>query len=206
MHETLSLTADAELEPAGAGKFYEVIDGRVVEPPEMGAYECVFANAMAEALILHFARAGRIGRVVVETIFRIDGASRLQRRPDVAFISYDRWPRDRRVPRTAAWAVVPDLAIEVISPGDLCFDVLEKLDHYFGAGVRQVWVIYPRHGRVFVHDGPKRVTVLDATDTLDGGDILPGFRLRLGEIFEEHVDGDDDGEGEGEGGGGGETQ
>jgi Uma2 family endonuclease len=184
MSETATLPPDLDAPPPGAGELYEVINGRVVEPPEMGVFESVFATVLSEAIGVFFANSGRLGRTAVETLFRIRTDPDLQRRPDLAFVSYDRWPRDRPIPKTAAWEVVPDLAVEVVSPNDLAVEVLERLDDYFAAGVRQVWVVYPRHQRFFVHDGPKRVTILDASDMLDGGEILPGFRLRLAELFE----------------------
>jgi Uma2 family endonuclease len=185
MSDATTLTADPDYVPPGASEFYEIVDGKVVEPAEMGVYETLFATILAEAVSAHFVSAGRPGRIVVEGLFRLRTDSRLQRRPDLAYVSYERWPRDRPVPRAAAWGVVPDLAVEVVSPSDLAVDLLEKLDDYFRAGVRLVWVVYPRHARFFVYEGPKRVTVLDATDTLDGGDVLHGFRLPLAGLFSE---------------------
>jgi len=58
-----------------------------------------------------------------------------QRRPDVAYVSYDRWPRQRRVPRTQAWAVVPELVVEVISPSNTFEEVVNKVREYFRASV-----------------------------------------------------------------------
>ncbi len=186
---------DGNFYPAGAGDFYEIVNGRVVEPPPMGVYEVWIANVLSVAIDRHFTNTGHRGRAVIELLFRIQNQPNLQRRPDLAFVSYERWPKKRPLPKTAAWQVVPDLAVEVISPSELAVEVFEKLDDYFRAGVRQVWVVYPGHQRVFVHNGPKSVTVLDGSDTLDGGDILPGFRLGLADLFE---DGDESGEDEDE--------
>lgn len=185
MNPSLTLPPDLDHPPAGTGKFYEVVGGLVVEPPEMGVIETLFATLLSDALAVFFAQSGRIGRTAAETLFSLFPEAGPQRRPDLAFVSYERWPRDRPVTRSSAWQVVPDLAVEVVSPNDLAVEVLAKLDDYFRAGVRQVWVAYPRHGRFFVLTGTKSVTVLDASDTLDGGDVLPGFRLRLSELFEE---------------------
>ena len=183
MSVIVTLHPDVERPPPGAGPLYEVIDGRVVEPPEMSAFETMHANLILRTITLFFAQDGPPGQAVLEMLFRLDPESRRMRRPDLAFVSYERWPRDRDLPFTEAWNVVPDLAVEVISPNELAIEVLEKIDDYFRAGVRQVWVIYPRHSRVFVHNGPKSITVLDAADVLDGGDVLPGFQLRLAELF-----------------------
>lgn len=185
MSVTETLPPDVESLPPGVGPLYEMIDGRVVEPPEMSAFETLHANRISEAITLFFAQSGRLGQHAVEMLFRLDPESRRMRRPDLAFVSYERWPRERRFLLTEGWHVVPDLTVEVISPNDLAVEVLDKLDDYFRAGVRQVWVVYPRHGRVFVYNSPKSVTVLDTTDILEGGDVLPGFQLRLADLFGE---------------------
>jgi Uma2 family endonuclease len=82
------------------------------------------------------------GRAVSEMLFDL-GAGLSQRRPDVAYVSYDRWARHRRVPRTQAWAVVPELTVEVISPSNTFEEILGKVHEYFQAGVQRVWVVPP---------------------------------------------------------------
>jgi Uma2 family endonuclease len=83
-------------------------------------------------------------------LFRIDPARGLERRPDLAFISHERWPLERRAPMAAAWEVVPDLAVEVVSPTNTANDVQDKVRDYCRAGVRLLWVVYPLHGLVQV--------------------------------------------------------
>jgi Uma2 family endonuclease len=161
---------------------YEVVNGKIVEKV-VGAYEVEIAALFIEYLAPHL-RAHRLGKVVGEMIFRIDLAKDLQRRPDVAFISHDRWPFDRRAPKVAVWDMVPDLAIEVISPSNTADDVQEKIEEYFRAGVRQVWVVYPRQKIVYVYASPTRIEVLTLGQELDGGELVPGFRLPLTALFE----------------------
>jgi Uma2 family endonuclease len=185
MRETATLPLNIDAPPAGAGDFYEVINGQVVEPPPMSAYETWIANDLNKAILFHFANVGEVGRTSIELLFRIREEPNLQRRPDLAFVSYDRWPRDRPVPRTTAWRVVPDLAVEVVSPNDLAVEVVDKLDDYFRAGVRRVWVLYPTQRYAHLYESPTRITILDITGELDGGDILPGFRLKLADLFNE---------------------
>jgi Uma2 family endonuclease len=185
MSEPATLSHVIDTPPPGAGKFYEVVNGRVVEPPEMGALETWIATVLAGQLAVHFAGHGQPGRVAVETLFLLDPATGLQRRPDLAFVSFERWPRDRPVPGTAAWDVVPDLAVEVVSPNDAATELLEKLLEYFRAGVRQVWLIYPRNGCAVIHVSALQASLLRADDTIEGGDLLPGFRLRLGDLLNE---------------------
>jgi Uma2 family endonuclease len=107
-----------------------------------------------------------------------------QRRPDVAFISYERWPKGRRIPRTPAWPVIPDLAIEVISTNNSANEVLEKLVDYFGAQVRRVWVVHPLQATIYDYSSRTDVDILLREHTLRGGDVLPGFELALTELFE----------------------
>ena len=112
--------------------------------------------------------------------FRTNGI--LERRPDFAFVAYDRW-RERVLQESAAWELVPNLAVEVISPSNLAEDLIEKIDEYFHVGVQLVWVIYPRLHRVYVYESPTRIQVLQEADPIDGGSVLPGFQLALAELF-----------------------
>src|SRR5207249_957331 len=106
------------------------------------------------------------------------------RRPDVAFVTYERWPMNRPIPLTDnAWDVVPDLAVEVSSRHDLAEELVQKLTEYFQAGVRLVWVIYPKQRLVYVYESPTQVRGLTQSDELDGGTVLPGFRLPLANLF-----------------------
>jgi Uma2 family endonuclease len=130
-----------------------------------------------------FALERKLGMVVAEMLFVLDASEKCQRRPDVAFVSYPRWP-ERTVARTNAWNVVPDLAVEVVSPTNLAEEIDAKLTDYFAAGVRLVWVIYPDSGRVYVYDSPDRCRVLERSDELDGGEVLPGFRLPIETLFQ----------------------
>jgi Uma2 family endonuclease len=110
---------------------------------------------------------------------------RRKRRPDVAFVSYERWPRQRRVPRAEAWDVVPNLAVEVVSPSDGGADIVDKVSEYFGVGVECVWVIFPSQEQVYVYESPSRVRILTRVDTLCGEPVLPHFRLPLTALFDE---------------------
>lgn len=73
--------------------------------------------------------------------------------------------------------------MEIISLTNSADGVAEKLEEYFTAGVRQVWVIYPRQYKVYVYDSPTAVRVLGQADEVDGGPILPGFRLSVKDLF-----------------------
>lgn len=163
---------------------YEIIDGQRVELPPMSTLAAVLAFDLVYFLSA-FARAQHLGRAVGEVLFRLPVNGSRSRRPDGAFVSYQRWPKDRPIPgRGDAWEVVPNVAIEVISPNDLAEELLCKLDEYFRAGVEQVWVVYPNHNLLHVYDSLQQVRGLTRTDTLDGGQVLPGFQLPLSSLFQ----------------------
>jgi Uma2 family endonuclease len=168
-------------EPEG---LYEVIDGQIVEKPPMGAFEVAIASRLHVSMG-HLAQSEGLGQVFGEMLFRIDPEERLDLRPDVAFVSNQTWPIERRVPRTAAWEVVPDLAIEVISPNNKTVEDIGKVDGYFRAGTRAVWLIFPTLAKVYVYESPTSVKVLALGDELDGGAVLPGFRLALANLLGE---------------------
>ena len=119
----------------------------------------------------------------VEILFRLFALPKRERRPDLAYVSYDRWPRDRPFPSAAVWDVIPDLAVEVISSTNTAKQIMDKLAAYFRVGVRLAWVIYPDHEQVYVYDSPTSVRILKVGNELDGGAVLPGFRLPLTELF-----------------------
>jgi Uma2 family endonuclease len=162
---------------------YEVVDGQVVEKT-MGAFETGIASLLVE-ILGPFARANRPGRFFSEMLFRIDIGQDLQRRPDVAFVSHARWPYNRCVPNVPVWDMVPDLAIEVISPSDMMSAVLRKVHDYFKAGAIRVWVVYPEQAEVYIYSTAQQVQVVGVGQELDGGDLLPGFRLPVAVLFED---------------------
>jgi Uma2 family endonuclease len=188
MATTVSLeTRAAPLPLTESEILYEVVNGRRVEPPPMGILSTRLASRLGRRLGT-FADDNGLGDVEVEMLFILDEAEDLQRRPDVAFVSYERWPRSRPVSDDeAAWNVVPDLAVEVVSPTDRDEAGLAKVREYFQAGVRLVWKVYPRERVVHVYETFTTIRVLTRADELDGGEVVPGFRLPLTMLFEEET-------------------
>jgi Uma2 family endonuclease len=162
---------------------FELVDGKLVEK-NVGSQQIEIAFDLAHA-IASSAKPRRLGRALTELVLRIDPARNLHRRPDAAFISDARWASRRRVPDVPVWDMVPDLAIEVVSPNTTADEVQDKRLEYFAAGVRTVWVIYPRQREAHVYTSPTTVTILTAAQELDGGALLPGFRLPLASLFED---------------------
>jgi Uma2 family endonuclease len=170
-------TADEEV-------LYEVVDDQIVELAPLGAYGVRLATLLT-ARIETFAQQHQLGRAVQEMLFDLTLTAGRRRRPDVAFVSFDRWPFTRRIPRTEAWEVVANLTVEVMSRTDSVDSLVDKIAEYFHAGVERVWVVFPSQAQVYVYDSPSSVRILTRTDELSGDPILPHFRLPLGELFED---------------------
>jgi Uma2 family endonuclease len=176
----------AEMQPVPRDyEFYEVVNGERIGKPLMSAYAVkVGSDLLAELIVFTYGKG--LGQVVSEMLFRLplkEDAS-LKRRPDVAYVSFATWPADRpMLGRGDAWDVIPDLAVEVISPTNLAQEVMDKVQEYLQAGVRLVWVVYPMQRQVWVHESPTKIRVFAVDDTLDAGAVIPGFQLPLNRLF-----------------------
>jgi Uma2 family endonuclease len=115
-----------------------------------------------------------------------DGAMRLMPRlvriPDISFVAWVQLPTRER-PTDSIADLVPALAIEVLSKGNTHREMSRKLKEYFISGVRVVWFVDPRKRIVQVYTGPDEARTLAEKDTLDGGDVLPGFTLSVRKLF-----------------------
>ena len=159
----------------------ELVDGVLVEKA-MGLRESLLACALI-AILRGFVRPRNLGLVTGEAgMMRLMAG--LVRIPDVAFISWDRLP-NRRVPTEPIPDLAPNLVVEVLSVGNTPGEMARKRQEYFNSGVQVVWQVDPRMRIVEVFTGPDQSTILHEAQTLDGGVILPGFTLRLQELFAE---------------------
>ena len=104
------------------------------------------------------------------------------RAPDVAFIRKERLATNPAGP--AFWRGAPDLAVEVMSPSDTVHQVDEKSKAWLAADTTMVWVVNPAWRTVTVYRSAADIKTLTEDDDLDGQDVLPGFRCRVSEIFE----------------------
>jgi len=113
-----------------------------------------------------------------ETGFREPGQQTV-RAPDIALIQTDRLPTNP----TGFSEVMPDLAVETISPNETVSETAKKTTWWLKQGVRLVWNVDPETKQVTAHhpDGQARVYAED--QTLDAGDVLPGFTLELTKLF-----------------------
>ena len=116
-----------------------------------------------------------------ETGFKIGSDPDTVRAPDLSFVRRERIP-ETGIPKKF-WQGAPDLAVEVLIPGDTYTEVTGKVVGWLDAGAHTVWVIEPRRRGVSVYRAMSDVTRLNEGDELDGGEVIPGFRCKVSEIF-----------------------
>lgn len=177
------LTA-ADLWKLGAGDVRrELVDGEVVElTPAGGVHGWLMARIGARLNAHLDACAG--GVVVAGDVGFVLGLPRDPERvraADVAFISTGRLPGGQLPERFLQGA--PDLAIEILSPGDDPVQLQQKVRDYLEAGSHLVWVVAPRPRTVTVYRPDGSARLVREPETLDGEDVLPGFTLALGDLF-----------------------
>lgn len=189
------LTVEELSELPDDGLRHELVEGELVSVAPAGFEH----GDLAMELAFHvkaFVRARSLGAVLAaETGFVLRRKPDTVRAPDVAFVRAERVPpRDQR--RRFA-VLAPDLVAEVVSPTDRAGEVNGKVAQWLDAGVRLVWVVDPENRVVVAHEPGGVAHLLREGDELGGGDVLPGFRLPLAELFgprDEPQDGPPDGQ------------
>lgn len=167
-----------ELSHNGDGIRYELIEGVLYEMPPAGGLHGDVASEW-NMRIRQWVKQHDLGFVTAaETGFSLSADGKNVLAPDVGFIAKGRIDAlpDGFIP------LAPDLAVEVVSPNDSASYIQEKVSRYLQYGVKQVWVVYPKQRQVVIHT-PDGAHTRQADDTLYGGDILPGFALKVGDIF-----------------------
>jgi Uma2 family endonuclease len=127
-------------------------------------------------------RANNLGAVYAsETGFQIASNPDTVRAPDVAFVRRERLAEVGEV--EGYWPGAPDLAVEVISPGDTYSEVEEKVLEWLGAGVRLVVVVNPRKRAVTVYRSRTDIVVLTEDEVIEGGNVVPGWTMPVASLF-----------------------
>lgn len=181
MVATKPMTAEEFLTLPDDGRRYELIEGVPKRMPPAGLEHGDIGTTILVALANHVNPRG-LGLVpAADTGFIFERDPDVVLAPDASFIRRDRLP-----PRET-WrgfsTVVPDLAVEIVSPGDSGPEVAAKVAYYLSHGVREVWVVEPKPRQVTIHRRDQEPLRLGVGDAVEGGDLLPGFRLPLAEIF-----------------------
>jgi Uma2 family endonuclease len=163
------------------GILCELIEGVLVEKPvglkesRLAVFLCGLLNAFVIPRNLGFVTGPDGGMQLLAGLVRI---------PDAAFTRWDRVP-GRAMPTGPVPRLAPNLAAEVLSDSNTAAEMAAKRGDYFSAGVDLVWEIDPDKRTIDVYTTPSTCIALGTGDTLDGGTVLPGFRLPLPDLFGE---------------------
>jgi Uma2 family endonuclease len=160
----------------------ELVRGELrVTPPPGGPHGRAATNLVC---LLHSHLKGRaIGSVFADGVgYELLPLPRTVRSPDASFLREGRLPAGGIGPGFLKLA--PDLAIEVLSPGESASDLEEKLDDYRACGTSLIWVVDPVRRTVMVVASDSPVAWLREGDILDAGNVIPGFACHVSEIFE----------------------
>ncbi|MGH9397125.1 MAG: Uma2 family endonuclease [Terriglobia bacterium] len=176
--KALMSIAEYDALPGKEGVKYELNEGGLIT---VSASPRLAHNRVRDEVafsLRQFVRAQKLGEVTIETDFKLsEGVVRI---PDVAFIRADRLPGIGPAQRIEG---APDVAVEVVSPSDDADDLVLKVQQYLRSGARAVWVLYPESRMAYLYKPGERPEVLDAHQSLDDPEILPGFSIPLSEVF-----------------------
>ena len=179
---TRSVTADELLAMPDDGYRYELVKGELIRMSPTGD-EHGKVTVRLTAPLYFYVEEHNLGVVyAAETGFKLESDPDTVRAPDVAFLSRSRREQAGRV--EGYWSGAPDLAVEVLSPSDRRRKVGEKVANWLAAGTRMVWVVSPKLRTVTVYKSVTDVVTLTDEDQLEGGDVVPGFRIAVAKIFE----------------------
>jgi len=175
------VTADELLHMPDDGFRYELVQGELRRMNPAGNVHGRITIRITWRLA-QYVEENRLGTAyAAETGFRLSSDPDTVRAPDVAFVSRARVEAVGEV--EGFWPEAPDLAVEVVSPGDSFTDVEEKVFDWLDAGTKMVVVVNPRQRSATVYKSPSDISALAEADVLAGGDVLPGFELAVREIF-----------------------
>ena len=173
-------TVDEVLRLAGENKRYELVDGELIEMAPTGFGHGYLEGHVYSVLNSHV-RQHNLGQVVVgEVLFQLDQQGRLARAVDVAFVRKERLPATGVAHRPFMGA--PDLAVEILSPGDSAEAVQRKVDDWLEHGTLAVLVVYPVNHGVALWTSRGGAT-LHGDDDVDLDPAVPGFRCRVNDLF-----------------------
>ena len=162
------------------GAIDELVRGEVVVMGPLPNGRHGLACSAVGSILGDFVERHHLGRVAARAGVILQRNPDTVRGPDVSYFSFARLPH---IPDDY-FEAAPDLAVEVLSPGDRRGAVREKVREYVAAGVPLVWLVDPETRTVLEFRGSLRGTEYDEADTITGGDVLPEFTCRVADLFE----------------------
>ena len=162
------------------GSRYELCRGELVPMTPVGLQHSAIVMRLG-SLLTSYVGKKRLGIVGTEGGFKLRSKPETTRAPDLHFVSQARLAKEGITEKFADYP--PDLAVEVLSPSDTASDVQQRVEEYLSARVPLVWVVDPKLQRVTVYRSLRDVKVLTPSQQLDGGQVIPGFRVKVANIF-----------------------
>jgi Uma2 family endonuclease len=176
------MTADQLLRLRADGSRYELLHGELRKMPPSGFEHGHVTMNIGHSLNAHVT-AHDLGVVcAAETGFKLASNPDHVRAPDVAFVDRNRVKAAGMV--EGFWAGAPDLAVQVMSPSDSYSDVEEKVIDWLAAGTRMVVVANPKKRTATVYRSATQIVILSEDQLLDGADVVPGWSIRVKDIFD----------------------
>ena len=161
------------------GNKHELSEGELIIMPPAKFLHTLVAAAILDILRAYL-RQHPIAGVFAEAGYVLSHDPEIIRQPDISVLGNDRIA----VTQKDGWVEgSPELAVEIVSPSDSAQDLEIKVHQYLRFGARQVWIVYPKQKRIYVHEPGIPPRVLNESETLTGGDLLPGFSVKVSDLF-----------------------
>lgn len=167
---------------------FELVDGEILKMAPNKKRHSKLSKRVYDQILFYLADHN-LGEVFFESTYILEDKPNwveVSRVPDVMFYErtrYDTYEEQEQESDEKPFILVPDLAVEVVSPTDKYSDVQRKVAAYLRDGVRLLWIIDPQNATVTVYEGSETPTVLRSGDTLTGGDVLPDFEIAVDVVF-----------------------
>jgi Uma2 family endonuclease len=174
------VTAEELWQMGGRGENFELVKGELVEMTPPGETHGHAALSLGSRLF-NFVEIHKLGKMMVESGYKLSANPDTVRAPDISFLSATKIPTDGLPDGYINGA--PDLAVEVVSPGDTASEIQNKVQDYLAYGTQLVWVVYPQQRLVVTYYPDGTARTLRETDSLSGETVIPGFSCRVSDIF-----------------------
>jgi len=161
------------------GNKHELSEGELIVMPPVKFLHTLVAAAILDILRAYL-REHPIAGAFAEAGYVLSHDPLIIRQPDISVLSNQRIAATQK----DGWVEhSPELAVEIVSPSDFAQDLEVKVEQYLRYGAQQVWIVFPKQKQVHVHQPGSPRMVLNESETLPGGDLLPGFSVKVSDLF-----------------------